>query len=171
MNYFKVLGLDKSFVVDFVKLEKSYLEKQSLFHPDKFLTKDEPERIKALENTILVNKAYNSLKSDISRALHLLELEGLEIDLEENIIDIPEVLSEIFEERESLESANSIDDLKILKENALRDLENYKNHFNTSYNKKLLDDAVVAFKKMIYKKKFLESIQSKINSIGKLKCS
>jgi molecular chaperone HscB len=171
MNYFKIFEVEESFIVDLNKLEDLYLKKQSLFHPDKFIAKDEKCRLEALEKTIVLNKAYDVLKSDTNRAFHLLQLQGLEVDLEENVVDIPEILSEIFEEREGLEFASSIDQLKKIEEKAVAQLEENKKQFNDFYTNRLLDDAVITFKKMLYKKSFLSSIHQKTKNIGKLKCS
>lgn len=171
MNYFEIIGLEKSFIMDLKKLEDLYLEKQLLFHPDKLITKSKEEIQESLDQTILLNKAHATLKSCITRALHLLELEGLKIDLEENVSDIPEVLDEIFEEREELESTSSCAELKKLEQKSIDQLGLYKKEFNNFYIKKSFNNAILSFKKMLYKKKFLNCIKQKIKNIGKLECN
>jgi len=168
MNYFSEFGLETSFKVNLEKLEELYLAKQIQYHPDKFLHKNEKEQIEALEKTILINQAYRALKSDIDRAHHLLELKGIELDLEKNLMNFPEMLSEAFEERESLGDANSLSDLESLLSEAVKKANEYKKSFHLSYQASELTDASILYKKILYKNKFISSIKDKIKSIGKV---
>lgn len=170
MNYFSEFGLETSFKVNLEKLEELYLAKQVQYHPDRFLHKDEKEKIEALEKTILINQAYRTLKSDIERAHHLLELKGVELDLERNLMNFPEMLSEAFEERESLNDAESISDLESLLSDAVKKTNEYKESFHFSYENNALSDASILYKKILYKNKFIGSIKDKIKSIGKIEC-
>lgn len=170
MNYFSEFGLQTSFKVNLEKLEELYLAKQLQHHPDKYLHKDEKEKIEALEKTILINQAYRTLKSDIDRAHHLLELKGVELDREEKLMQSPEMLSEAFEERESLSEAGSISDLEFLLSDAVKKIEEYKESFYLSYEANALTDASILYKKILYKNKFMSSIEDKIKAIGKIEC-
>jgi len=170
MNYFSELGLAVSFKIDLEKLEQLYLQKQFQFHPDKFINKDEQAKIAALEKTILINKAYNVLKSDTERAYHLLELKNVQLDLEENLVDFPEMLSDAFEEREKLSEADSHADLEALLSEAMIKINEYKDSFDSCYQADKLSDASIYYKKILYKQKFISGIKEKMKMLGKVEC-
>ena len=77
-NYFELFDLETSFFIDEAVLKRSYQSEISRFHPDNFVTKSESEKLQALQNTSLLNSAYSTLKTPLSRATYLLKLEGLD---------------------------------------------------------------------------------------------
>jgi len=77
-NYFELFDLETSFFIDDNQLKTSYRKVISRFHPDKYVTKSEPEKIQALQNTSLLNTAFTSLKTPLNRASYLLKMEGLD---------------------------------------------------------------------------------------------
>jgi len=77
-NYFELFDLETSFFIDDDQLKTSYRKEISRFHPDKYVTKSESEKIQALQNTSLLNTAFTSLKTPLNRASYLLKMEGLD---------------------------------------------------------------------------------------------
>ena len=77
-NYFELFDLETSFFIDEAALKSSYQLEISRFHPDNFATRGEPEKLQALQNTSLLNSAYNALKAPLSRASYLLKLQGVD---------------------------------------------------------------------------------------------
>ncbi|MBS0185774.1 MAG: Fe-S protein assembly co-chaperone HscB [Proteobacteria bacterium] len=73
-SYFHILGLKEEYLLSLQELEKNYLMRQRLLHPDQFVLKSEEERIKAEDYTMLLNEAYRILKSSALRGHHLLSL-------------------------------------------------------------------------------------------------
>lgn len=74
-NFFTIFGFPVHFSLHHDDLEAKYLEFQKQFHPDSASTAD-------IERSIEVNEAYKVLANPISRASHILQLNG--IDLEED---------------------------------------------------------------------------------------
>ena len=77
-NYFELFDLETSFFIDEAALKSSYQLEISRFHPDNFVTRGESEKLQALQNTSLLNSAYNALKAPLSRASYLLKLQGVD---------------------------------------------------------------------------------------------
>jgi len=166
MNYFELLGLELDFYINQNKLKEAYLVQQSKYHPDKFVNADEASKNEALEKSILLNKAYDTLKSDVDRAGYLLELAGGKVNSDESFVDSPNMLFSVFEDIEQLESANSLVDLERLLKIASEDLRAYKSEFSLSYKFYNLIEAGIAYKKMIYKSKFILNIKSNMNKLA-----
>ena len=103
-NYFELFDLETSFFIDEAVLKRSYQSEISRFHPDNFVTKSEPEKLQALQNTSLLNSAYSALKTPLSRATYLLKLEGMDaFDEKDTAMEEGFLLSQI-ELRDELEA-------------------------------------------------------------------
>jgi len=102
-NYFELFSLEALFDIDTNALEKEYQIQISNYHPDKFATKTEKEKTQALQNTSLINSAFETLKSPLLRATYLLELNGINaFDEKDTQMNMEFLMSQI-ELRESLE--------------------------------------------------------------------
>lgn len=98
-NYFALLSMTHSFEIDKNQLYTNYIALQQLLHPDKYANKTKAEKLLALEYTSKLNKAYQALNDDKSRAEYLLSLEGIVINQEDhnNVHPEPMMLHEILE--------------------------------------------------------------------------
>jgi len=109
-NYFELFDLETSFFIDEAALKSSYQLEISRFHPDNFATRGEPEKLQALQNTSLLNSAYNALKSPLSRASYLLKLKGVDaFDEKDTVMEKGFLISQI-ELRDELEAIEEIKD-------------------------------------------------------------
>jgi len=75
-NQFELMGVDIKFNLDPVALEYAYFEAQAQTHPDRFVSASAQEKLYASQNSVYLNKAYQTLKDPLKRAEHLLELNG-----------------------------------------------------------------------------------------------
>ncbi len=106
-NYFELFSLKLNFNIDLSELELAYRQKVAEFHPDKFASGTDKEKSLALQNTSLINTAYNTLKSSLLRATYLLELEGINaFDEKDTQMNVDFLMSQV-ELRESLEVIES----------------------------------------------------------------
>ncbi|MBT3195610.1 MAG: Fe-S protein assembly co-chaperone HscB [Candidatus Ruthia sp.] len=112
-NYFALFSLEIDFSINLNALESSYQTQISLFHPDNFVTKSDKEKFIALQNTSLINTAYDTLKYPLLRATYLLELQGINaFDEKDTQMDIDFLMNQIAlrEQLESIElSKNELD--------------------------------------------------------------
>jgi molecular chaperone HscB len=109
-NYFQLFSLEENFIIDLKALEDSYQTQVAKFHPDKFVKKDDKQKQLSLQNTSLLNTAFNILKSPLSRAVYLLELQGINaFEEKDTSLDLDFLANqiELREELEDIESNNS----------------------------------------------------------------
>ncbi len=106
-NYFEIFNLPVSFDLDNQQLSALYRELQKEVHPDKFVSAGEQQSRLAVQITSLVNQAFDTLKSPVSRAHYLLKLAGLDIDHDQDTTMDPMFLMEQMELREEIEEVRS----------------------------------------------------------------
>ena len=63
MDFFDILGMEKTFDIENNQLEKKYFEK-----------------MKNSENHIVINEAYRTIKDDLKRAIYLLRINNYKIE-------------------------------------------------------------------------------------------
>src|SRR5690242_21486032 len=104
-SHFDLFGLQPAFAVDEVRLERAYREIQSRVHPDRFAHAGDAERRASLQWTTRVNEAFQILKNPVSRAKHLLDLQGVDVAFETNTQMPTDFLMQQLELREELDSS------------------------------------------------------------------
>lgn len=116
-DYFKLLTIGYNFDINKDQLHSNYIALQQLLHPDKYANKTKAEKLLAMEYTSKLNKAYQTLNDDKSRAEYLLFLEGIIINQEDNnnVHPDPMMLYEILELNEDPEGH----DIPLMKEECL----------------------------------------------------
>lgn len=137
-TYFDIMGLSNNlnpFNVDPVDLKHRYRELQRVIHPDKWSGKGNVRASAvisqvsgshdsiilkdvqgvAVELSSIVNKAYGTLLNPYTRAEYIMQLEDIHISESESLDD-PELILEIMEAREELESADSREDVERIRE-------------------------------------------------------
>lgn len=121
-NYFELFNLDKSFDIDLKQLESIYQQQIAQHHPDRFANQGEKEKSEALQNTSLINTAYDTLKSPLNRATYLLDLAGINAFDEKDThmdadfliaqIDLRERLGDIESTKDEMELDDFIDTIE-----------------------------------------------------------
>lgn len=104
MDYFTLFGLPVHYDVDGSLLLSRYQELQRQFHPDRFATYPERERLLALQQAATVNNAYQSLKHPLKRAEYMLSLHGFDLGNEQHTMRDTAFLMEQLELREQLDA-------------------------------------------------------------------
>jgi molecular chaperone HscB len=100
-SFFDIFGIAAGFELNLKALEQAYFAAQRACHPDRFVGKPEAERIAAITRSQLVNDAYDTLKNPLTRAEHLLELNGIS-PLSDDTKVPPVILAEMMELRERI---------------------------------------------------------------------
>jgi len=114
MNHFKLLDLEQQYDLDLSTLQKQYLAKQALYHPDR--APSEGERTQNLDISMQLNAAYNILKDDYMRAEYLLTLLGQKFDdrVLKDALNVEE-LEALMASHEELDAMELLLDLQALK--------------------------------------------------------
>ena len=106
-NYFELFDLETSFFISDTNLKDSYRREIARFHPDKYASKSDSEKLQALQNTSLLNTAFESIKSPLNRASYLLKLDGVDPFDEKDTAMAHDFLISQIELREELELIES----------------------------------------------------------------
>jgi molecular chaperone HscB len=73
-DFFAILDMPAGCQLDRQLLDEQYRKRQAVWHPDRFVNASESAKRQALQQTSLLNDAYNILKHPLRRAEHLLDL-------------------------------------------------------------------------------------------------
>ncbi|RXJ73137.1 co-chaperone HscB [Veronia nyctiphanis] len=103
MNHFELFGLPCQFELDGSSLSSDFRELQRRFHPDRFVTASEQERLMAVQKAAQINDAYHTLNDPVRRAEYILSLNGVELKDEQQTMQDPAFLMQQMELREELE--------------------------------------------------------------------
>ncbi|WP_159566898.1 co-chaperone HscB [Budvicia diplopodorum] len=104
MDYFTLFNLPIHFVVDTLSLSVRYQELQRQFHPDRYATAPDSERLQSIQQAATINDAYQTLKDPLRRAEYLLSLKGFDVRNEQQTMHDTAFLVEQLELREELDA-------------------------------------------------------------------
>ncbi len=108
-NHFELFGLPVAFEIDLEDLSLRYRDLQRAVHPDRFANATDLEKRLSLQQTALINEAFQTIKSPLPRARYLLELNGINLDDNSTAMD-PGFLMEQMELREEVGDVRGKDD-------------------------------------------------------------
>ncbi len=103
MDYFTLFGLPPRYPVDGSLLSSRFQDLQRQFHPDRFASQPERERLQALQMAATINDAYQTLKHPLKRAEYMLSLHGFDLGNEQHTVRDTAFLMEQLELREELD--------------------------------------------------------------------
>ena len=123
--------MEPKYDIDPSELNQVFKQVQKFIHPDKFELATEQMKDSAHELSAYVNNAYFTLGHDLERAEYLLKLMGLETEesMEKNIIssknamDNVELLQRVFEMRMEIDSCDSYQELRTLKQEVKKQMQ------------------------------------------------
>jgi len=141
-DHFARLGLTPAFGIDPKELERRYFALQRELHPDRFANRPANERAAALARASDLNQAYDTLKSPLARAEHLLMLKGRPAHREGGpSLEDPELLAEAMERRETLAEAEDADAVAAVLERAKADIAGAEAELKRAFDADDLDAA------------------------------
>lgn len=115
MDYFTLFGLTPIYAIDSEQLTLRFQDLQRQYHPDRFATCSEQEKMQALQKAATINAAYQALRHPLKRAEYMLSLHGFDINNEQHTMHDTAFLMEQLELREELDNIeNSDDELDLL---------------------------------------------------------
>lgn len=112
-NYFKLLGIEQQYTLDDVAtrtMKKRARELQRQYHPDRLVGSTKQEQRLAAQFSAQVNAAIRTLKDPVARAIHMLDIIGIQLDQSQHTIQDAEFLMKQMQMRESLEHAIAVND-------------------------------------------------------------
>lgn len=107
-NYFEIFDLPVSFDINLSDLSERFRHLQSIVHPDKYANKGDAERRLSVQQSALINEAYQSLRNPLKRAMYILHLHGVEMAQDMDTSMDQEFLMQQIELRETLAEISQI---------------------------------------------------------------
>jgi molecular chaperone HscB len=109
-DYFAFFGMPRRLNLDVQELERRFRDLSRKFHPDYYYNAPPAERLASLERSSYLNDAYRVLRNPVSRAEHLLAIEGLPAPKsEEGTAKVPPaLLEEVFTLNEELDEIREL---------------------------------------------------------------
>ncbi|XP_038619027.1 iron-sulfur cluster co-chaperone protein HscB isoform X1 [Tachyglossus aculeatus] len=157
-DFFRLMDCCRSFTVDVRKLQRRFQQLQHLVHPDHFSQRSQTERDFSEKHSALVNEAYKTLLTPLSRGFYLLKLSGLVIpEGTDSEMDM-QFLVEVMEVNEKLAEAQSEAEIEEV-ETLVKDKQ-----------KKLTEDVSRAFeqddlqkaKELLTKMRYFSNLEEKV---------
>lgn len=113
-NYFQLFGQEENYKVDLSTLQEQLRDLQKQYHPDNFASQSQEQLNQAIAASSLINQAYNTLTQPLARAIYLLKLQGVEVDLVHDTKFSQSFLIEQIELREQIGEAEENQDFDAL---------------------------------------------------------
>ena len=163
-NFFEIFSLPVAWEVDFEQLDIKFRALQKALHPDRYATKNDFEKRLAVQTAATINQAYQTIKSPLSRAQYLLELENLDASQETHITSDGQFLMEQMLLREALSEVrgneNAKQSLVSLSIEAQQNAAKIQSDFANQYQQKAYNKAFDSLAKMQFAIKFIDDIKA-----------
>ncbi|XP_077163519.1 iron-sulfur cluster co-chaperone protein HscB [Paroedura picta] len=157
-DLFRLMGCARTFRLDEAELQRRFRGLQRRLHPDLFSRRPQAERDFSAQHSALVNEAYGTLRSPLSRGLYLLELNGVELEKGTDSEADPEFLSEIMEINEKLTEMNKEDTMEELENCIAAKQEELVKELGQAFDQDDLQKA----KKILVKMKYFANLEEKV---------
>lgn len=160
-NHFHTLGISESFTLDAAQIEQQYFRKQQEYHPDRQAGKGATEKQKAILASMDINQAYQTLKSPLGRAQHLLELQGIKLNTDgrDTVKPTPELLMEMMTLREEISECQTKEGFQKLHQHGQEQWRNTLQQLEHSFAEKDYPQAALHTLRLRYLEKFLEELR------------
>lgn len=162
-NFYKLLGVTESFQVDSNLLSENFKSLQRQWHPDKFVSKPQPDQQGAANMSAKLNEAYSVLRVPYKRAKHLLQIRAEHSHA--NLLSIddlplePQFLMWVLEIREATASAaGNLDKLRALRGSLETALKQCLDHLAAAFEGNNLDIAAKETAKLQYLRRIEQAI-------------
>ena len=164
---FELFGVPVQFAQDRAQLDARWKELQREAHPDKFAAQGAAAQRVAMQWSVRINEAYQRLKNPMKRASYLCELNGAQINAENNTAMPSDFLMQQMEWREALEDAKSIDDLdKIALESTISGRKQLLKIEQTLDQEKDFSAAAQQVRSLMFIERFASEVDARIDQLG-----
>jgi molecular chaperone HscB len=165
-NHFQKFNFQESFDLDLDILEEKYLSFQQLFHPDKLIGKSKVEQVNLEHNSVLINEAYEVLKSPLKRAIYLLDKQGININHDScHIKPDHETLIENLELRETIFETPDKEKLSEIRKSCSSQIKLILKQAKEDFNNNSFEKCALELIKAKYLDKSLIEIKLKISKL------
>lgn len=112
--YFNLFNEDIKYDINTTQLRQKFLRLQAEYHPDKFSTKEDKEKLISEEISSIINKAYSTLLNPYERGLYMLQINNVSLDESEIQLDAAFLgkIMDLNEEVEDIKSKNELNNFE-----------------------------------------------------------
>jgi len=135
-NHFELFQNAVTFEIDTNKLAESYRDLQRTIHPDKYVNAPERERRLAMQKAAQINEAFQTLKNPLTRALYILQLQGINTNDEHHTTMDGDFLMMQMELREQLAEITQLEQLNEF----LSRIEQYQDNLNQKLSQQFAEE-------------------------------
>lgn len=165
-NFFEIFDVPVAYQVDLDLIQQRYRELQKAVHPDKFVNASDQEKRISMQQTSWINEAFNTLRQPVDRAIYLLKLKGVDLNLENETTMDMAFLMEQMEMREALSEVRSKDDpleeLDKFSRQIKNKMQSLVEGFSAAYENNQLDDA----REWIRKMQFIQKAGKEVDELS-----
>jgi len=162
-NFFEIFDIAVATDIDLAKISDTNRELQKSVHPDRFAQASEHDRRIAMQQTSLINEAFQTLKDPVARIQYMLKLKGVDMDSETDTTMDGAFLMQQMEFREAIAEVRShSDELDKMLAQTKRQIAELMAAFTEYYEKTMLDEA----REIVRKMQFLIKAQKEIKEIS-----
>ncbi|XP_030074221.1 iron-sulfur cluster co-chaperone protein HscB [Microcaecilia unicolor] len=161
-DYFDIMDCDRSFNIDIQKLQQEFRDLQRSLHPDYYSQKSQKERELSEKQSSLVNKAYKTLLTPLSRGLYMLKLNGIELEEGTDSAMEARFLTEIMEMNEKLAEAHTEAEVQDIGDFVEAKLEELTEDVGKAFVKGDLQEAKMLLSKMQYFSNLVDKVKEKM---------
>ena len=136
-NFFELFDLPLQFDIDETALEQRYRQWQRLTHPDNFASASEAEKRWSVQAAAHFNTAHTTLSKPLDRAVYLLKLQSVDLDVETDTQMAPDFLMTQMELREALEEIESASDPYAAADKMRKQLDEHTQAVQTAFKDNL----------------------------------
>ncbi len=167
-DHFALFDIAPAFGLNMATLEQHFRDLQARVHPDKHAHLSDAEQRVAMQWATQANEAFQTLKAPIKRAQYLLQLRGVDPQVERNTAMPMEFLVQQLECREAVADARSEGDIDAL-EKLQRDLRSEMKADYQLLQQELDTDqdnqaAAQTVRRLMFKDKLLNEIEDAIEA-------
>lgn len=163
MNHFEFFNLPVAYQLDLADLQQRYRKLQQALHPDRHASGSERDKLLAVQRTAQLNDAYQTLRSPLLRAEHILTLRGVDLQHEQKTLQDPEFLMAQMEWRERVEELDA-NDFKAI-DAAYKDLAEQTSALQDELEQLLVAEANEEAADTIRKLKFMHKLRSELEAL------
>ncbi|HEX2651875.1 MAG TPA: Fe-S protein assembly co-chaperone HscB [Burkholderiales bacterium] len=164
-SHFELFGLPAQFALDLERLDRGYRDIQAKVHPDRFAHAGDAERRASMQMTTRVNEAYRVLKDPLQRAIHLLELNGVDVAFETDTAMPKEFLMRQMEMRERLEEAKSSAALASILEDLNREKKEIEQQLTVQFDARDFQGARTLVRKLMFFDRLAEEVDEAYDTL------
>ncbi|MDH5712186.1 MAG: Fe-S protein assembly co-chaperone HscB, partial [Gammaproteobacteria bacterium] len=143
-----------------------FLQLQKAVHPDRFAHGSDQEKRIAMQQTSLINQAFQTLKEPVSRAQYMLKLQGIDMDSETDTTMDAEFLMEQMEFRESIvevqDKPDPLSALDVMSKTLGQKMSALMMSFASSYEAASYKDA----RELVRKMQFIIKAQKEVDDLS-----